>query len=307
MRIAVIGVGGVGGYISGMLASHLPEVSVVARGERGRSIKEKGLVLHSGYKGEIIAHPANVAGGVKELGEQDLIFICVKNYSLEQVLSDLKDTVTENTILVPVMNGVDPGDRIRSAFPQCAVVDSVIYIVSFSNPDYSVTQQGKFASMRIGAADMSETVQNAVKTVQSVLTEADIDAKTAADIQTAVWRKYILNCAYNVCTAAYDRTIGELRDDPGTAAEYEACVRESCLVAEAKGINIGEGYAQEQIDSFYNKQAADATSSLQRDVRAGRQAEIETFSGYIVKEAQRLGLTVPVSEKLYAMLTSAGR
>ena len=58
----------------------------------------------------------------------------------------------------------------------------------------------------------------------------------------------------------------------------------------------------EFLDRFHDVYRDDATSSLQRDVSAGRYAEVETFSGYLVREAARLGVAVPVSEKMYEML-----
>ena len=83
-KIAVIGIGGVGGYIAAMLAKAYPHVTMVARGARGESIRKNGLVLHSDYKGEIVARPEQVVPA-REMGQQDYIFICVKNYSLEDV------------------------------------------------------------------------------------------------------------------------------------------------------------------------------------------------------------------------------
>ena len=110
-KIAVVGVGGVGGYIGGMLAKYYPHVSFVARGARGESIREKGFVLHSDYKGEILVHPETVAGSSRELEKQDIIFVCVKNYSLESACEELKGAVGPDTVVVPVMNGVDPAER----------------------------------------------------------------------------------------------------------------------------------------------------------------------------------------------------
>ena len=117
-KIAVIGIGGVGGYIAGMLAKAYPHVTMVARGARAESIRKNGLVLHSDYKGEIVARPERVAS-VREMGQQDYIFICVKNYSLEDVCESIRDMVTEDTVIIPVMNGVDPpagGKRYRCGF-----------------------------------------------------------------------------------------------------------------------------------------------------------------------------------------------
>ena len=307
LKIAVIGVGGVGGFVSAMLASHLPGVTVVARGDRGKAIEERGLILHSDYKGEISAHPA-VVPSVPELGDQDVIFICVKNYSLEQVLDELKHgrdgnpVVKDGTILVPVMNGVDPGQRVREALPECRVVDSVIYIVSYADADYSIRQEGDFASMRIGTAQESPEIAAAVGIVESILKEADIDFKIAKDIEAAIWEKYILNAAFNVCTAAYDCNIGPIRDDPAKAADYEAAIREACALARAKGIRIREDYEDNMLNRFYNVLLDTDSSSLQRDVHAGKKSEVETFCGYSVREGKRVGVPMPVMEKMYQML-----
>ena len=103
-RIAVIGIGGVGGYVAGMLAKAYPHVTMVARGARAESIRENGLVLHSDYKGEIIARPERVVT-VRDMGQQDYIFICVKNYSLAEVCESIRDMVTDDTVIIPVMNG----------------------------------------------------------------------------------------------------------------------------------------------------------------------------------------------------------
>lgn len=129
-KIAVIGIGGVGGYVAGMLAKAYPHVTMVARGARGESIRENGLVLHSDYKGEIVAKPERVVP-VREMGQQDYIFICVKNYSLEDVCENIRDMVTDDTVIIPVMNGVDPGEKIRSLIGRGTVVDSLIYTVAF--------------------------------------------------------------------------------------------------------------------------------------------------------------------------------
>lgn len=307
LKIAVIGAGGVGGFVSAMLASHLPDVTVVARGDRGKAIEERGLILHSDYKGEITAHPA-VVSSVPDLGDQDVIFICVKNYSLDQVLDELKHgkagdpVVRDGTVLVPVMNGVDPGQRVRETLPGCRVVDSVIYIVSYADSDYSIRQEGNFASMRIGTAQEGNEIAEAVRLVESVLKEADIDFRTAKDIEAAIWEKYILNAAFNVCTAAYDCNIGPIRDDPAKAADYEAAIKEACALARAKKVRIREDYEENMLNRFYNVLLDTDSSSLQRDVHAGKKSEVETFCGYSVREGRRLGVPMPVMEKMYQML-----
>lgn len=298
-KIAIVGVGGVGGYLAGMLARQYPHVTLAARGERGRSIRERGLVLHSDYQGEITANPEKVVERTELLEPQDFIFICVKNYSLEQACKELENAVTEDTVIIPVMNGADPGESTRKFIGKGTVVDSLIYIVAFANKDFSITQQGEFANLRIGIMHADEKEKGKVHEVSELLKGADIDHKISDDIECDIWRKYILNCAYNVLTAFYDNTIGQLRDDPKKNKEYERLVYEAYEVAVKKGVHVTREHADEIVRSFREELKSNATSSLQRDVNAGNPTELETFSGYLVREAKRLGVAAPVSERMY--------
>ena len=305
MKAAVVGVGGVGGFVAGLMAKNLPEVTVVARGARGEHIRVNGLTVHSDYKGEMVVFP-KVVGNASELEPQDIIFVCVKNYSLETVCESLKNVVNKDTIIVPIMNGVDPGDRIRAMLPDCQVVDSLIYIVAFANPDFSVSQKQKFANLKIGVNDANEEQKAAVAKVSELLKAADIDHAVAEDIRCEIWRKYILNCAYNVSTARFNCPIGPIRDDAEHAKEYEALVNEAASVGLAQGVHLLQEHIDYVIWRFYYDHAYDASSSFQRDVAAGRITEIETFSGYIVKTAEKLGIDVPVSKKYYETLIAQG-
>lgn len=300
-RIAVVGLGGVGGYLAGMLGRAHAQVTFVARGERLRAIRERGLVVHSDYHGEMRVIP-KAAVTAQELAEQDVIFLCVKNYSLEEACAQIRHAVTDQTVIVPVMNGVDPGERVRAYVKKGTVVDALIYIVAFAGADFSVTQQGDFARLEIGLRRDGEAQRAALAQVDEILTKADIDHHVADDIEREIWRKYILNCAFNVTTAYYDSPIGEIRRDPARAREYEALVREAYQVALAKGVRVTQEHIDAIIDRFYHEYADNASSSLQRDVSQKRQSELETFSGYLVREAERLGVPAPVSARMYEAL-----
>lgn len=211
-RIAVVGIGGVGGYLAGMLGQVCPHLTLAARGARKESLEKEGLILHSEYKGELRAVPEQVVE-TGDLPEQDIIFICVKNYSLEEVCRELGQAVSDRTILIPVMNGVNPGEQVRDLLGKGTVVDALIYIVAFANEDFSITQQGDFARLCIGIKNADALQQKKVEEAAALLTAAGIDFEVAEDIEVEIWRKYILNCAYNVVTAYYDNDIGQLRKE----------------------------------------------------------------------------------------------
>ncbi len=93
-------------------------------------------------------------------------------------------------------------------------MDSLIYTVAFANADFSISQQDTFTWLCIGIKNADQGRQEKVTQVAEILKGADIDYKDDGDIEVEIWRKYILNCAFNVMTAFYDNTIGELRRDP---------------------------------------------------------------------------------------------
>ena len=79
-------------------------------------------------------------------------------------------------------------------------------------------------------------------------------------------------------------------------------MHEAYQVALAKGVDVKQEHIDAIIHRFYHELADESTSSLQRDIRAGKTAEVDTFSGYIVREGRRLGVDMPVSEKMYERL-----
>lgn len=298
MKITVLGLGGVGGYIGALLADTYEEVTFVVRGERGKQIAKEGMPLLSDYRGERLVHPCQVVESAEQLPVQDYVFLCVKNYSLEEACQTLKNCVDEHTVVIPVMNGADPGDRVREYLGKGIVLDSLIYIVAFRD-GMKIVQQGNFANVRIGKKDPNAEEQSCLQQAAELMNGAGVDCKVEEDIEAAIWRKYMLNCAYNVATAYYNQPIGPLRADPKKSAEYEALVMEALTVAQAKGVHVDTKDTNYIIWRFYYDHAENASSSLQRDMDAKHQTELETFCGYIVREAERLQVLTPIMKRMY--------
>lgn len=303
-RIAVIGVGGVGGYLAGMLGKKYEKVTLVARGKRKNALKKDGLVLDSDYHGRFVVDPYRIVPDASDLDEQDFIFICVKNYSLMEVCDVLGPAVLDHTILVPVMNGVDPADRVRRYVNRGIVVDALIYIIASAGKDYTIRQIGEYADVHIGTKDDREEAKQAAERVHRLLKDAHIDSIMEPDIESAIWQKYILNCAYNMLTAYYDCSVEAIRSDPKRMEEYQVLLEEAIAVADKKGICLPRDIFDRHLDRMVSLLSPDATSSLKRDIAAGKNSELEAFGGYLTAEARELGVAVPLSRKLYDALKS---
>ena len=301
-KITVAGIGGVGGYLSAMLARRYEHVTLVARGERKKALEEQGIHMNSEFHGEITAKPWKIVEKAQEIQEkQDLVFICVKTYSLEEICKDLQECIDEHTVILPVMNGADTAERARKFLGRGHVLDAVIYITAFSNPDYSVTQIGRYAKIQIGKKEPSQEEKQALEEAWTCMKEAGMDVHISQDVEAAVWEKYIFNCGYNVLTTYYMEMVEDLQASPEKCREFRQLMEEAYAVSQAKKIQVRDGYIESEYQRFLRLDAG-STSSLKRDREAGKRDELETFSGYLVSEAKKLGVPVPLTERMYEKL-----
>ena len=302
-KICVAGVGAVGTILASLLGRKYPErLSLVARGGRAASMKEEGIRLHSQFYGEVIGHAARIEADPALLGVQDIIFLCVKNYSLGQMMESLRPAVGPETVLVPVMNGIEAGDILRAAFPGNPVCDGVIYTTTGSNPDYSATQTGPYTYLFIGSKSPDAEAQAAADGVYELLKEAGLDARRAEDIELEIWQKYILNCAYNTITARHLACTKDLRARADLQEDLKGLLTEAYHVAEREGVKIPADIAEQKFTFIMTGQSPDATSSMKRDVEAKRPIENDAFAGAILRKSHQYGLAAPVTERYYREL-----
>lgn len=296
-KILIVGIGGVGGYLAGMIGRKYKNITLIARGQRKESLKKHGVVLHSDYNGEIVVKVAAVEESAERVHEiQDFIFLCVKTYSLEEVCETLKSCIDQHTVIVPVMNGADTAERARNYLGKGLVVPSVIYTTSSVNTDFSITQLGQYTRIQLGTENRKE--QEAVRRTEEILKTAGIDCEVCTDIRQAVWEKYIFNCAYNVITAYYLGNVEDIRKEKKRREEFRVLLEEAVSVAKAESVCIREHYVEEEYERFLSLNEG-STSSLKRDVAAGKSSEFETFGGYLIKTAEKQGVSIPLSKQFY--------
>ena len=287
MKLTIIGVGGVGGLLAGVLIRRYGDaVSLIARGERLKRLREQGLTLRSDAYGSFTVQPATVTDRADTLPVQDAVLVCVKNGGLIQAAAQIAPLVDGHTLVLPVMNGVSAGDTLRRLLGRGRILDSVIYTVSSVEADGAVTQKGGFTQIFMGGEGAEPLADH--------LRAAGIDARVEANVQAAVWSKYIMNCAYNVVTARWGITIGDIKRSGQLTADYRALMEEALLVGRARGVALPDGLVAQhmaRLDSCTD----DSTSSLSRDFDAGRRGEMDIFTGEVVRMAEASGIDVPVS------------
>ena len=103
LKYLIAGTGGVGGSIAAFLSLSGKDVTCIARGEHLAAIRGNGLQLHSDLKGE---HCLKVAAFTAEefQGKADVIFVCVKGYSVDSITELIKRASHERTVVIPILN-----------------------------------------------------------------------------------------------------------------------------------------------------------------------------------------------------------
>ncbi len=306
-NIGIIGVGGVGGYFGGKLCRLQTDdsgirVSFVARGEHLRVIQESGLLLASEGDGEQVCRPALATNDFRELPPLDLCLICVKEFDLSAALTALAPLVGENTMLLPLLNGVDVHSRVRSVIqnPKAVVLPACVYVGTHIERPGMVRQKGGSCRILFGL-DPQRSDYDPQELI-SLFDQAGIKSEWTSDIQVEIWRKFIFICAYGLVSAACGKTLGEIVRDPGLLAEVRGIMTEASALARASGVRLPDDIVEKSLLKARDFPST-AKTSFQRDFeRPDRLDERDLFGGAMLRLAERLSIEVPATRAVFAEL-----
>jgi 2-dehydropantoate 2-reductase len=297
LRIAVIGVGGVGGYFGGKLARAGQDVSLIARGEHLDAIRREGLVVRSIAGDFTVRAPAT--DDPAEVGPVDHVLFCVKAYDTGTAAGSLGPLLREDTTVVSLQNGIDNEDLLAGAVGERHVVGGVAFIFS------GIAEPGVIAHTggpgRILVGEMDGTSSERVEALVGACLEAGIDAQVRTDIRRALWDKLAFICAQAGLTATVRLPIGEIRELDEPMTMFRRIVEEVRAVAATDGVALADD-ALERHESFARGLEPGSFSSLHDDLVGGRRMELDALHGSVVRRAAAHGVPVPACEAVLAIL-----
>ncbi|MBW2557936.1 MAG: 2-dehydropantoate 2-reductase [Deltaproteobacteria bacterium] len=303
MKIAIMGIGGVGGYYGGMLAKGYAgdenvEVVFIARGPHLEAIKADGLRVMSAATGDFTARPDLATDDPTDCGIFDIILLCVKGYDLIESARLLAPNTDKNTVIISVLNGVDNAQKLKSVQGKGKIWNGCVYIGSHIVQPGVCQQTGGSCKMFFG----SETNGGLDGTrIENIFRKAGIDARYTTDINHIAWEKYLFVSPLANATTFLNTTIGGILEDKEGMELMGNLLDELLALARAHGIDFPEDIKELTIEKS-RVFPYEAKTSLQMDFEKGKRTEIETFVEFIVREAGKLGLPVPTHKKIYAAL-----
>jgi 2-dehydropantoate 2-reductase len=298
MRIAVIGVGGVGGYFGARLAQAGEEVTFIARGDALRALRETGLRVESA-DGDILIHPATATDDPATVGPVDIVLLAVKGWQAPGAIESMRPLMGPDTVAVPLLNGVEAPDQLAAVYGQereagglCGLFGMVVAPGHIRN---GMAQPFISFGMLDGAP--SERLER----LRAAFERVGVRATIAEDIRAALWEKLLFVGPFGGIGAVTRAPVGVLRSLPETRALLEGATAEIVTVARAHG-SILSDEAMARAFAIIEGSPEEATTSMQRDIIAGRPSELESQIGAVVRKAREANIAAPIHEMLYASL-----
>jgi 2-dehydropantoate 2-reductase len=318
MNITVIGAGAIGGLLAAKLAVAGERVSVVARGEHLKAIRERGLVLKEGAKETVVSVEA--ADRIAEAGRPDLVVLAVKAHQLAPIAADVASILSPATMVLTAQNGlpwwyffkhggphegvrlrsVDPGGVIADHLPTGAIIAGIVYqAAEIESPGVIRHIEGN----RFPVAEIDGERSERVAALSRMLFNAGFKSPALTDVRAEIWMKLWGNLAFNPISALARANLDDICRFPPTRALAVAMMREGQAVGEAFGIRFR--IPVEQRIAGAEGIGAHKTSMLQ-DVEHGRAIEIEALLGSVIELARLADIATPHLDAVYALAKLLG-
>ena len=304
MRFAIIGVGGVGGYVGARLAEAGHEVLLVARGAHREAIVEAGLHLRSPL-GNVTIHPARVAGDSGGSGPVDCVILAVKAWQVAEAARTAAPMLGPEATALTLQNGVEAPARAAGVLGRERVLGGVAKIISFVASPGHIEHTGVPPALIIG--ELGGRTSSRVEALKAAFDSArGLEVSVASDIERALWEKYIFIASWAGVGAVTRAPLGVVRSVPETRRLIAAAAEELERVARARGVRLEAGTAQAVLE-FIDRLPPDGTASLQRDIAAGRPSELDDLTGAAVRLGAEASVPTPVNAFLLGALAPLER
>lgn len=285
MRHAVIGVGGIGGLISGVLARAGEDVLLLLR-ESTLEAYDGRITVASASFGDFAVQ----VRATSHLAEQvDVVWVAPKATHLQEALERVPPDVVGPAAVVPLLNGVDHVAELRQRY-ECVIAASIrtqSELVGLAR----VVNPSPFAHIELAAGDQTDAIAE-------VLTNAGFTCGSRKDEATLLWEKLVFLAPLALATTALNDTIGAVRADAKVSSLLERAQNEALAAARAEGAEI-------DATALVRAHAAltgEFTTSMQKDFDAGRPLELDGIAGPIMRVSERHGLASPAVEELVALI-----
>lgn len=312
MKYVVIGAGGTGGGIAGFLSKAGKDVTVIARGRHLAAMKQRGLSFETPTGNYTVPVQACTMEEYSAKQAPDVIFVCVKGYSLNESIDFIKKIADRHTVVIPILNIYGTGRKMQQSLPDIHVTDGCIYIASQIKEPGTILMSGTIFRVVFGLRkDAPEALHALLHPVLSEvewdLAEAGITPIYSRQIEKDALQKFSFVSPMAAAGAAYGITAKDMQAGGAYEDTYISLVQEIKLLSDAMDVALPEDIVE------INKKimaglTPDATASMQRDIMAGKPSEVDGLVYEVVRLGEAFGVALPtyraVAKRLTELLTA---
>lgn len=292
-KVTLIGLGAMGVFFAPRLSEKLGAgFRIMASGARKDRLEQKGVTVNGiNYRFPIISPEDND-------GPSDLVIIAVKRYDLAQALKDIKYQVGPETIILPVLNGIDSEKQTADVYGQEHVLYSYMR-VSIAMKDGKAEFDPKKGLIHFGEEkNDSGHLSDKVLAVKELFDRCGIDYKIDPDMIKGLWFKFMCNVGENMTCAMFGIPFGAFQKSADANYFRRAAMWEVIRVANRLGVDIGQNEIDRQEHTIGRLPYQNKPSTLQ-DLEAGKHTEVDMFAGTVVRLGKELGVETPVCEMFW--------
>jgi 2-dehydropantoate 2-reductase len=298
MKIAIMGTGGVGGYYGGLLAQTGQDVTFIARGAHLRAIREEGLKVKSVH-GDFTVSPAKATDTPAEVGPVDMVLFMTKTYQTDEAAQLITPMVAQNTVVVPLQNGIDAADRIGKVVGMEHMLGGVTWLSAAIEAPGLIGQYSQFRRIALGEFNGETTPR--LKSTFDALQATGATVEVSDVILKVLWTKFVFIAPVMAMGSVTRVTFGEYRNVPEARAILTDAISEVASVAKAKGVKLDEDVVKKTL-AFIDSSEPGIKPSMQRDVESGKPSELEAIIGAVVHLGAEHNVPTPAMKFAYAML-----
>lgn len=304
MEYLIIGAGGTGGCIGAYMTEAGKDVTMIARGAHLKAMQENGLRMETTKKGNYTIPSVKAADMEHYDGHPDVIFVCVKGYSLEETVPFIRRAAKPETVVIPLLNIYGTGGRLQKLLPDLLVTDGCIYIAGEIKEPGCLWQNGDIFRVVFGVREPSE-YRDVLQQVKQDLCDSGITGILSDNIRRDALQKFAYVSPAAACGQYYDAMAGDMQKPGEIRDTFAALIHEIDVLADAMDIHFEVDIVQTNLD-ILDSLTAEASTSMQRDVKKGKASEMDGLIFEVVRLGRQYGVRLPVYEKIAKALRQRG-
>lgn len=285
MKIMVFGAGAVGGYYGGRLAAEGADVTFLVREERARQLAD-GLKIESPCGNADVPVKLVVPG--EAAPPPDIIIIACKAYGLSDAMETIAPHIHSDTVLLPVLNGLNHVPLLASRFSEARIWGGVAHISATLAPDGRILHLGDRHRLTVGPRADDGSLALAERFVEAGQ-RAGYDSRFGRDILQDLWDKWVLLASLAAATTLMRAPIGQIAAVDGGERLLTALLEEITHIAEAEGHRPDERNLA-TARAVLTERESTLSASMLRDMRAGGPTEADHVIGDLIRRAEAHGI-----------------